>query len=171
MSNFVIPIEEFNEKAELAAVGQKLAVARSELSILKEQKDSFLKEQIDETQAEINKYVKNSNDALKNLSKYRQELEDFRKVITSYATELEEKRKSQENIIKEADNTHKKTLKILNEKNLELDTINREIKMEIEGIKARKEFQDRRESELNDKERAVNDKYKALEQAVKHLKK
>lgn len=171
MSNFIIPIEEFNEKAELAAVGQKLAVARSELSLLKEQKDSFLEEQLAETQAEITKYVKNACEAVKDLSKYRAELEDFRKVMTSYAVELEEKRKNQESIIEEADKTHKKTIKLLKDKSSELETINREIKMEIEGINTRKDLQNKREKELNDKERAVNDKYKALETAVKHLKK
>jgi len=171
MSNFVIPIEEFNEKAELAAIGAKLSVARSELALLEQTKQDFINQQVEESQLAINQYVKNAKQALKDLSRYRQELIDFKRDITAYAEELEEKRITQESQIESSKETIEKSLKELNIKSLELERISEETKAEINAVITRKKLQDEREVSLNNKERAVNDKYETLARTINRINK
>lgn len=163
--------EEYEAKKLLAQIGGEIAKGRAELSNLREQKQSFLDKQAEETEKVINSVLHASKTALAEADKYRDELQGFHRDLVNFNAELEEWQKSlaaEEIIFIEKRSTFEEQASRREE---HLEKLTSDLKIRRELLEADRLTLNATAQRLNDKEKRIASDRTALDEAAKHLSK
>lgn len=169
MENITIPQEEFDAKKILAEIGMQVASGRAELAQLQQEKETFYKEQELELMQRLQLLLKNSEKSLQAITKNHDALESYAKELAIFSKELESWRIKLNEQSTELVNKSQVFYTDFDKKMRELTQLQDNLAVQAEVIEKNRQQNDKRNLELNEKERAVNDKYETLMRTQKRL--
>lgn len=171
MQNIQLPQEEFDAKALLADISQKISSGRAELAQLHEQKNTFMKERDLELMERLQLLLDNSQEFLKVVDLNHLELQGYANELTAFGVELAswgDKLTQEQTVFIEE---KAKFIVQFDQKMAEISQKIGEIKLHNASIERTRQEQYKRTLDLNARETAVNDKYMQLMKTTERLNK
>lgn len=163
--------ETFNATKALSEIQVALSAARAELKSLQETTEDYLKFREDEVNKRIAKVLRESREALDNISKNHEELVLFRDELTAFAASL---KNSSSTIVALFENFRK----AMDEADLDMqehyasvNNVLKDIKIERSKVESDRMVLKGEMKKLEDETRLVIDRRQTLERGFKELKK
>lgn len=162
--------EKFDTLKELAEMQTSLSNARAELKKLKDTTDEYLVVREQEAEARVIKVLKESRDALDEVSKNHNELSAYSNELKAYANELKDLSTGITDLFKDFNKRVKEAEKDI-EKNQEIVTdILQKIKIERVQVNEDRKQLKSEQHEIDEQNRLLKDRREALERAWDELK-